>query len=46
VDVFEVNQDPQSVMLTVVDRLGLKIKRSRGPVQTLVIDHIEQPSEN
>ncbi len=29
----------------VVDRLGLKIKRARGPVQTLVIDHIEQPSE-
>ena len=42
----EANQDPQTVMLTVVDHLGLKIKRSRGPVQTLVIDHIDQPTDN
>jgi uncharacterized protein (TIGR03435 family) len=42
----EVNQDPQSVMLTVVDLPGLKIKRSRGPIQTLVIDHIDQPAGN
>ena len=33
-------------MLTVVDRLGLKIKRSRGPIQTLIIDHIDQPTDN
>ena len=31
---------------SVVDRLGLKLKRGRGPIQTLVIDHVEQPSEN
>jgi uncharacterized protein (TIGR03435 family) len=30
----------------VVDRLGLKLKRGHGPVQTLVIDRIEEPSEN
>jgi uncharacterized protein (TIGR03435 family) len=40
------NHDTQTAVLNVVDRLGLKIKRSRGPIQTLVIDHIEQPSEN
>jgi uncharacterized protein (TIGR03435 family) len=27
-------------------QLGLKLERSRGDVRTLVIDHIEQPSEN
>ena len=26
--------------------LGLKIKRGRGSVETLVIDHVEQRSEN
>jgi uncharacterized protein (TIGR03435 family) len=31
---------------SVVDRLGLKLKRKRGPVRTLVIDHIEMPSDN
>jgi uncharacterized protein (TIGR03435 family) len=27
-------------------RLGLNLKKGRGPVQTLMIDHIERPSEN
>jgi uncharacterized protein (TIGR03435 family) len=40
------NHDPVAAVLGVVDRLGLKIKRGRGPIQTLVIDHVEQPSEN
>jgi uncharacterized protein (TIGR03435 family) len=40
------NQDVVAAVLDVVDRLGLKLKRGRGPIQTLVIDHIEQPSEN
>jgi uncharacterized protein (TIGR03435 family) len=44
--VSEVNQDPQEVVLTVVDRLGLKIKRGRGPIQTLIIDQINQPTDN
>lgn len=30
----------------VVDRLGLKLTRGRGPRETLVIDHVDQPSEN
>jgi uncharacterized protein (TIGR03435 family) len=28
------------------DQLGLKVERSRGPVRTIVIDHVEAPSEN
>jgi uncharacterized protein (TIGR03435 family) len=28
------------------DQLGLKLKPSHGPVQTLIIDHVEKPSEN
>ena len=40
------NQDVATAVLRVVDRLGLKIKRGRGPIKTLVIDHVEQPSEN
>jgi uncharacterized protein (TIGR03435 family) len=42
----EINEDPKDVMLTVVDRLGLAIKRSRGPIQTLVIDHVDHPNAN
>jgi uncharacterized protein (TIGR03435 family) len=40
------NNDRVAAVLSVVDRLGLKIKRGRGPIQSLVIDHIEIPSEN
>jgi len=40
------NHDVAAAVFDVVDRLGFKIKRGRGPIQTLVIDHIEQPSEN
>ncbi len=40
------NQDVVSAVFSVVDRLGLKLKRGRGTVQTLVIDQIEQPSQN
>jgi uncharacterized protein (TIGR03435 family) len=40
------NHDIVSASLGVADRLGLKIKRGRGPIETLVIDRVEQPSEN
>jgi len=40
------NNDRVAAVLSVVDRLGLQIKRGRGPIQSLVIDHIEMPSEN
>jgi uncharacterized protein (TIGR03435 family) len=40
------NNDRVAAVLSTVDRLGLKIKRGRGPIQQLVIDHTEMPSEN
>jgi uncharacterized protein (TIGR03435 family) len=40
------NHDVQAAVLNVVDRLGLKIKRGRGPIQTLIIDHVDPPTEN
>lgn len=40
------NSDIVSAVHSVVDRLGLKLKRGRGPIKTLVIDHVQQPSEN
>lgn len=38
------NHDMQTPVYTVVDRLGLKIKRGRAPIQTLVIDQIDHPT--
>ncbi|HEX3571791.1 MAG TPA: TIGR03435 family protein [Acidobacteriaceae bacterium] len=40
------NQDMLTAVISVVDRLGLKLKKARGPVQTLVIDGVERPTEN
>ena len=28
------------------DELGLKLKPSRAPIRTIVIDHVERPAEN
>ncbi len=38
--------DPSLAAFTAAEALGLKLEKSRGPVETLVIDHIERPSEN
>jgi uncharacterized protein (TIGR03435 family) len=40
------NKDIAVATYSVVDRLGLKIKRSRGPIQTLVIDQVDHPNAN
>ena len=40
------NSDVVSAVQSVVNRLGLKLKRTRGSIQTLVIDHIQRPSQN
>jgi uncharacterized protein (TIGR03435 family) len=40
--------DPKGtpVLNAVREQLGLKLVRSRGEMRTLIIDHIEKPSEN
>ena len=44
----EVEPDPNPVTFldAVREQLGLKLKSTKAPVQILVIDHIERPSEN
>ncbi len=38
--------DLVSIAQRTVSELGLKLEKSRGPVETIVIDHLEKPSEN
>ena len=38
--------DGQSLFTAVQEQLGLKLRAQTGPVDTLVIDSVEKPSEN
>jgi uncharacterized protein (TIGR03435 family) len=41
------DQDPTPPLdMAIQDQLGLKLEPGKGPIQLLVIDHIEKPSEN
>lgn len=42
----EIDEGGPSFFTALEEQLGLKLEASRAPVQVLVIDHVEQPSEN
>jgi uncharacterized protein (TIGR03435 family) len=35
-----------TLIIAVEEQLGLKLDSTKGPVDTIVVDHVEQPSEN
>jgi uncharacterized protein (TIGR03435 family) len=50
-DASQENQSPElenlpSIFEAVKDQLGLELTRQKGPVEALVIDHVERPTEN
>jgi bla regulator protein BlaR1 len=47
-DIAAQQGDPNTISLftAIEDQLGLKLQPSKGPVDTLVIDHIEMPTPN
>jgi len=45
-DTTSTNGNAPSLFTALRDRLGLELKSAQGPVEILVIDHIEQPESN
>ena len=38
--------DPAPSIFTAIQQLGLRLESDKGPVEFLVIDHVEKPSAN
>jgi uncharacterized protein (TIGR03435 family) len=43
---FEIGENAVSVWPEIMRGLGLKLESARGPVETLIVERIEKPSEN
>ena len=43
-DAPDANGDLPSLMTALVEQLGLKLESTRGPVDVIVIDHVEHPT--
>jgi uncharacterized protein (TIGR03435 family) len=37
---------PPSILAAIQEQLGLKLESAKGPVEVIVIDHVERPSAN
>ena len=35
-----------SIFESIIKQLGLRLERQKGPVETMIIDHVERPAEN
>ena len=40
------DSDATSIFTAIQEQLGLRLESTKGPVDTIVIDHIEEPSPN